>query len=203
VMLAVMAPPAAATLLNGDCESGAQGSAANRYRLTDWYFQQSAGTDGNWTIGAYTWDMHGGAKAAGVHIVNGGSAPYRYGTYTQTATGLVPNALYDVSGWFRANTMSTGSFGKLGAKTGGAAAYVYSAENHTDTWTQYTVQVTASATGEIDVEAYLNNGACGYTLAGGRGPTAMFDDVTLVLVPEPATLAVLGVGSLLLRRRRS
>ncbi len=202
-LAAITVLPAAADLLNGDCELGAQGSAVNRYRLTDWYFQQSAGTDGNWTIGAFTWDKHGGEKAGGVHLKNGGAAaPWRHGTYTQTVTGLVPDALYNVKGWVRANTMSQDAFAKLGAKTGGAADYTWSDSNYTDTWTEYTVQVTASGTGEVDVQAYLNNGACQYDLSGGRGPTAMFDDVTVTLVPEPATLALLSLGCLFLRRRR-
>ena len=68
-------------------------------------------------------------------------------------------------------------------------------------WIQSAVTAAADVNGQLKIRIY---GAMGSGQWAKSTPHAMFDDVTLTLVPEPATaaLALFGLCGLMLRRRR-
>ena len=65
-----------------------------------------------------------------------------------------------------------------------------------DTWVFTEVQAVAPV-GTVGVNFYLLN-----VNGDGLANTFYFDDISATLIPEPATLALLGLGGLLLRRRK-
>ena len=52
----------------------------------------------------------------------------------------------------------------------------------------------------VDGEAYIGKAIGVGLISGGSWPEV--DNATLTLVPEPATMVLLGIGGLLLRKRR-
>jgi hypothetical protein len=200
VLVALVALPATATLLNGDCELGigwqAPTTGTLSTLLSNWTFDApTGGTFANFRCGLTTVTFHGGHSSGGVWMSNAGAT--KIGTFYQTVADLTPNATYSISAWLRGNSVTAGtSYAKIGAQAGAAvpksyASYTWSDSVNSDTWAEKSVQATSSATGTIDIMAWL---ATGTVTGTAQQPLSAFDDVTITLIPEPGSMIALLSG---------
>lgn len=153
------------------------------------------------------WEFHGGI--AGMHP---GASGLVGGEYQDITTAL--GEVYDVSLWAMNFGATVGPGGQVKILVGSVGTDTYTFENGTDVstiysttglvdknflttedglWSQVSFQFTA-----IDTTTRLG------IYSNPLAPMSInVDDVSVTLVPEPATLALLGLGGVLIRRRHA
>lgn len=217
----IATPAGMATLINGTCDqgtaevsaSGSDGSGNSSTALAGWTYKLSQTPYANFYIGTNirTWNQRPGYTTAGVGMAfhanpTGGKWVEAY----QTVTDLVPGGTYDVSAWLLPVLVSgkpSGAKLTLGLKNPETGITTWGSaygddESEKGVWANSVVQSTASSVGEITIRINMVLGEGGWTAKST--PNAVFDDVTVTLVPEPSSLLVVlgGIAGLVVRRRR-
>ena len=136
-----------------------------------------------------------GPALEGNEIANLGSG-YGEGRIEQ-AFATTPGELYDVSFWAKEYEGTNTPTGIVYVRVyNGSGDDLNVTTTYDLTWTQYSHTFTASEATSI---LEFTNGS----YSGPDAPDGVsLDAVSVVLVPEPATLCLLGLGGLLLRRKR-
>jgi len=183
---------AANLLTNGDFALGSDGTTAPNNAALAWsqYNSSSSGwnnreTSGNPVPGDYLIAIGnaGGYGAFAWQDVAGTAG----GTYTLSADAALDN-------WWKNAGYLKLEFYDAGSTMIGFAESAHFAQSGYDTglpWAHYSITGTAPA-GTVTVRSMLGT--------WGEGGTARFDNA--VLVPEPVTMIMLGLGALLIRRKK-
>lgn len=197
--ICAMTGMASANLLsNGDFELGSNGTTDPDTVAMDWsQFNSSGGWNNRETTGNPVPDNYliaiGAAGGYGAYAWQDVAVADDGATYKLSADasldawwlnhGYLKIEFYDAGGMDPVNMIGfaeSAHFGQPDYDTGLA-------------WANYSISGTAPA-GTAVVRAMLGT--------WGEGGTARFDNAVLEVVPEPATLALLGLGALVLRRRK-
>jgi len=221
LMVLIAAPAGMATLINGTCDqgtpetgaTGSDGTGNSSTALTGWTYKLSQTPYGNFYIGTNirTWNQRPGYTTPGVGMAFHPNPVGKWVEVYQTATDLVPGGTYDVSAWFLpvlVNNQPSGAQLTMGLRNPGTGVTTWGPtygdeESEKGVGANSVVQTAASDAGEITIRIYVSLGDGGWTAKST--PNAVFDDVTVTLVPEPSGLLVLlaGIaGTALVRRRR-
>lgn len=137
---------------------------------------------GTWTTSATT--FHSGTRSASI----AGNAALKQ-SFAPRSTAFVVEA----SLWLKTDDTSYGTLVNLHYSDGSSSTPIlFSPDTEWRKWT-FTLDTGKSLTG---IEIFGTEAG-----AGSPDPVVWVDDVTVDVVPEPATLAALGIGLLALRRR--
>ena len=199
VILALAAVPASANLLtDGTFEIGDTTGPG------DWHDYLAGNTMGAWDVvtndvmlfgtdaGGTTW---AGTSVVGDEHPNLGSG-YASGMIEQSFA-TTPGQLYELSYWAREYPGTKTTTGEVWIRVyNGSGDDLNVTGTYDRDWGQSTYQFTA--TEAISTLEFQNAGWDGANAPDG----VSLDDVQVVLVPEPASLCLLGLGGLLLRRKR-
>lgn len=146
---------------------------------------------------AYTWSY----APAGVKSFAGGG-----GWSAAWQQGLVATAgdVLQASSYIKQLSGPAGGSGIMKIEwidfSGGEISEVIESFSATGTWTQVTGSLFTAPAGTVGVTMVVGN----ETWSGGLVGTAIaFDNVTLSIIPEPMSIALLGLGGLFLRRRKA
>jgi hypothetical protein len=206
-----------AQLLNGSFETGAAAlnydldpgpgvvdiGLANFQLPTSWSFANIVGGSTPWTSksGAFNGDTNGyfgPAQDGGFYaaIQTDSSQGAAQGAIFQTMTGLTIGQTYQVTGFVRARDTAsqTGVF-SVSTSLGGTMT---SGSPTSDTlWTAFSGTFTATTTSD--------NINLVWSHAVNTDQTVLFDNITVTAIPEPSSIALVGVGlvALFFMRRRS
>lgn len=166
----------------------------------------------NWTKDFNCYGTFSGAAYSGLFGLHPGNAGPPGGAYQDITT--VAGEYYEVSLWMQNFNFASGKVGNIKILIGNPGSDVYTFENGTDTTSIYSLTglVDQNLSTNIDgswSQATFQFQALGTTTRVGvyNAPfsgtwSTNVDDVSVTLVPEPAALILLGLGGLLLRKRR-
>ncbi len=198
--LAFSAISSANLVVNGSFESPDVVATSDDGLGTYWYVRNGTSADG-WTRSGSQWTWLD--SRPGKWIASDGEQ------YTEVESGYAGSISQTIATWagqsyrltfdYAANPYlsSTNPDDSLRLYLNGSAfAYVDGSDSTTDDldWTTYAYVFTASST---STELRFQDGYTNFPYHGG-----FLDNVTMVAVPEPATLGVLGLGLVSLIRRR-
>lgn len=213
-----MLPVAEATIINGDCEAGvtyvaatgSDGTGNSSTVLTGWTYKLSNTPYTNYYIGknVSTWNQRPGSTGTAVGSVFHGSPTGKSAEVYQLVTGLTPGASYSVSAWFLPVLVAgkpSGAVLTLGLQDPTTTVTTWGdnygdAEAEKGVWANAVMTQVADGDGEIKIRINMALGAGGWTAKST--PMAAFDDVTVTLLPEPATLLFLVLGSVVMLKKR-
>ena len=198
IVLVFAAVPASAMVLDGSFEGFVTAGSGWTAIATDGV------TFGAWTAhmpeGRNAWLLDDGTTmpdgTTSLHVGDG----YDIGAVSQLVSGFVIGQTYSVSlagveyGSSANHPGLTVKVTNLGTATDDLDT-IFALGADWDNWLYSSASFVASAT---ELELYLEN-------PGSEDPilaATNIDDVSIVLVPEPATMCLLGLGGLLIRRKR-
>jgi hypothetical protein len=176
-------------------------------------YADTAALNASWTEGGTTTQAlsttenvtTGGSQSMEYNYANGSSPYYSKTMHSVTGTSGGSGTAMDMRGYdelivnFKCTNQSGYLFLKLFDEWGSEAElFYYDNQNYVQPgdWTEWAIDLTS-----VDPSSLWNVGRIDLYMKGNYGSGQMyFDDIGLA-IPEPATIALLGLGGLLLRKR--
>ncbi len=163
----------------------------------EWAFTRVSGDETKWGYEQSATRVHSGSYSLRMHY--GVVADIGTAYVEQVVSGLTAGAPCEVSGWINMDWRATKATAFIEVLGGGDPVQApVKGGNADDTWQQWTLSQTADAGGNLTVRLYLDKYA---TTTADKDVIAYYDDISAIVIPEPVTIALLGLGCLFLRRR--
>ncbi len=164
----------------------------------EWTFTRVSGDGLKWGYEQSAARPHSGSSNLRMHY--GTAADLGTAYIEQVITGLTPGVPCDISGWINMDWRATKATAFIEVLGGGDPVQAPAkGQNLDDVWQQWTVSQTADAGGNLTVRLYLDKYG---TTTADKDAIAYYDDIAVVVIPEPAGVTLLLTGLLPLGTRR-